>query len=159
MNSDEIARDTTPSPEMRADAVNCAKRSSQALTGVILIALGLIFLVDQMGWRWGLHLSFSRLWPILLIVAGIGTALTDKDGEVTVTRDADGRLQTSVQAKSRRRYGDGLFLVLVGVLMLLHVNHMLYLTQSWPLFVVAGGLSMIFGRRPRRERRPRGEGR
>jgi hypothetical protein len=105
-----------------------------------------------MGWQWGWHLSFSRLWPVMLIVAGLGIALTHQDAEVTVVRDAEGRPHTEVQPKGRRKYGDGLFLTLVGVLMLLHVNRWLYLSQSWPLFVVAAGLSMVFGRR-RRSRR------
>jgi hypothetical protein len=147
--------ETTPggtAPTMRADIETSGKRSSQALTGVILIVLGLIFLVDRMGWQCGWHLSFARLWPILLIVAGLGTALTRQDTEVTVSRDGDGAKHIEVRPTGRRRYGDGVFLMLVGVLLLLHVNHWLFLSQSWPLFVVAAGLSMIFGRR-RRSRR------
>lgn len=159
MNTDETIPNPTPSPELRADAIDRAKRSSQALTGVVLVVLGVLFLIDRMGWQWGLHLSFGHLWPILLIVAGIGTAMTDRETEVRVTRDVDGKPQTEVQVKSRRRLGDGLFLVLVGVLMLLHVNHKVSLTQSWPLFVVAGGLSILFGRSGCNGRRARREGR
>jgi cell wall-active antibiotic response 4TMS protein YvqF len=147
------------SPGMQGGVITEAKRSSQALTGVILIVLGLIFLVDRMGWQWGWYLSFGRLWPLLLIVAGIGTALTDRDTGTVLSRDAAGQPQTGAPPKSRRRYGDGFFLMLVGVLMLLHVNHVLYMSQSWPLFVVAGGLSMIFGRSRRGRRRSRWEGR
>lgn len=158
MDSNDTSAGGT-SPTMREDIVNSAKRSSQALTGVILIALGLIFLVDRMGWQWGWHLSFGRLWPVLLIVAGLGISLTHQDAEVTVVRDADGQPRTEVQPRGRRKYGDGLMLVLVGVIMLLHMNRVLMLSQSWPLFVVAGGLSMIFGRGPRRRRRSRWEGR
>jgi hypothetical protein len=156
--SETPAGGTTPAT--RTDVVDRAKRSSQVMTGVILIVLGLLFLVDRMGWQWGWHVSFARLWPILLIVAGLGTALTRREYDLTVQRDADGRTRTvELERSGRRRYGDGLFLVLVGVLMLAHVNHWLFLSQSWPLFVVAAGLSMIFGRGRRGRRRARREGR
>jgi hypothetical protein len=158
MTYNETSGNTSPAPP--GGVVKADKKSSHVMTGVFLIVLGCLFMVDRMGWQWGWHLSFSRLWPILLIVAGIGTALTDKDAVITTIYDAEGRPQTEVRPRSRRRYGDGFFLVLVGVLMLLHVNHQLYLSQSWPLFIVAGGLSMIFGRRgPRGARRLRREGR
>jgi hypothetical protein len=159
MDSKDTSFDAT-SPPPPDGSVYKDKRSSHVLTGVFLIALGCIFLVDRMGWQWGWHLSFGRLWPLLLVVAGIGTALTSRDADVTVIRDAEGRLQTEVQSRGRRRYSDGFFLVLVGVLMLLQVNHVLYLSQTWPLFVVVAGLSMIFGRGRRRHGwRSRREGR
>ena len=154
MDADETAGKSTTSPEMRAQIVSTGKRSSQVLTGVIMIVLGVIFLIDRMGWQWGWHASFARLWPILLIVAGIGIALTHRDTEVTVSQGPEGERSIEVRRTAQRKYGDGLFLVLVGVLMLLHVNHWLYLSQSWPLFVVAAGVSMVFGRRRiRRSRR------
>jgi hypothetical protein len=147
-------------PGMNADVVDHAKRSSQAMSGVILVVLGLLFLVDRMGWQWGWHVSFARLWPILLIVAGLGVALTQRESDLTVERDADGRTRTiELRRNGKRKYGDGLFLMLVGVLMLLHMNHWLSLSQSWPLFVVAAGLSMVFGRSRRGRRRARWEGR
>jgi len=157
------ARDTADNPPPTPPGVVTRdQRSQRVLTGVTLIVLGMIFLVDRMGWQWGWHLSFGRLWPVLLIVAGLGTAFTDRDVEVITTHDAEGRPQTSMRPAGRRRYGDGLFLVLVGVLMLLHVNHWMRLTDSWPLFVVAAGVSVMFGRgrgRGRGRRYRRWEGR
>ena len=145
--------ETTPS-SVRAGFVVSDRRWSSIVTGALLVVLGAIFLIDRVGWQWGWHLSFARLWPVLLIVAGIGTSLSHVDQVA-----APGGSETgATPVRRRRRYGDGVFLTLVGVLMLLHVNHWLRLQQSWPLFVVAAGLSMVFGG-GRRERRSRRDGR
>jgi hypothetical protein len=132
-------------------------RSSQILTGVLMVAVGLIFLSDRMDWAWGWHLSFSRLWPVLLIVFGVGRVIVRDDIDACGPAPAGEVGVETRPAKARYRLGDGFWLVLVGVLMLLHTNHVMRLDQSWPLFIVGGGLALMFGRR--RERTPRREGR
>jgi hypothetical protein len=90
--------------------------------GLVLITLGLLFLAERLnvgsGWR------VEHLWPVLLIVAGIGRMIVPR---------ADGHR------------GGGMWLALTGVLLLLHQTHVMPLERSWPLFIVGGGLSIIFG--------------
>jgi hypothetical protein len=132
-------------------------RSSQILMGVLMVAVGLIFLSDQMGWVLGWHLSFSRLWPLLLIVLGVGRVIVHDDVEVTgQALPGDAGVGTT-PTQRRYRLGDGFWLVLVGTLLLMHTNHVMRLDQSWPLFIVGGGLALILG--GRRSRKPRREGR
>jgi hypothetical protein len=132
----------------RPDVPTERNRSSQVTTGLLLIALGLLFFADRQGWAWGWHLSFARLWPVLLIVLGVSKVIVPVERKIT---DSSGQAGVTVR---RYRLGSGFWLVAVGVLMLLHVNHVLRLDQSWPLFIVAGGLSMMFGdnRKTRRRR-------
>jgi len=153
MDSPNAPRTDTTSPEMKA-MLERGRRSSQALTGVLLIVLGGLFLIDRMGDQWGWHLSFHHLWPVLLIVAGLGVMFSHQDSEIKATTAPDGTVLHD-QKVSGRRYGDGFFLTLVGVLMLAHMNRWMLLSQSWPLFIVAAGVSMIFGRGRGRRRMAR----
>jgi hypothetical protein len=106
-------------------------------TGVVLITLGLIFLADRQGYG-----HFGQWWPLLMIVGGLSTMIFSQ-------RDAaDGR-------ECRSRFS-GLWLVFVGVLFLLHQNNMLRINESWPLFIVAAGVGIMFGG-PRRRRRSSGD--
>ena len=109
------------------------KQRSQITTGVLMIALGLMFLGDRLDIV--PRLDFARLWPVLLIVIGLGNvAFPREDG----------------------RHGSGFWLILVGVLFLLDGYRVLAFRQSWPLFIVAGGVSILLGRRhgPAEEGRP-----
>ena len=102
------------------------KQRSQVLTGVVMMTLGLIFLAERMDIWPGLDLG--RLWPLLPIAIGLGRmALPGEEG---------------------RRSGrfDGVWLVFVGALFLLHNGHIMTLGQSWPLFIVAGGIAILFGK-------------
>jgi hypothetical protein len=85
----------------------------------------------------------------MLIVLGITRVIVSYDE--TVTDAASGMPGVRVR---RYRLGSGFWLVSVGVFLLLHVNHVLRVGQSWPLFIVLGGLSLMFGdnRRSRRRR-------
>jgi hypothetical protein len=141
----------TTTPQVQ-DPLRQAKRHSQAFAGVVMIVLGLLFLIDRMGWQWGWDISFSRLWPVLLIVAGLGIFFSHDNADVMTRREPDGTVFRDVR-RGRRRSADGLFVVLVGVLMLLHMNRWMTLSHSWPLFIVAGGLSMILSGRGRGSRR------
>jgi len=105
-----------------------AKPRSDISTGLVLIALGLVFLAMRQ------HLvspiDLSRMWPFVLIVLGFGRLLARSD---------DGR------------HWGGLTTILIGVIFLLHTYRILMLDQSWPLFIVVGGLSLVVGSLRRRQ--------
>jgi hypothetical protein len=96
--------------------------------GLLMIALGLMFLSAQLGIAPGLDMS--RLWPVILIVFGLS--------RVVFPDVEDGR--------ARNRFG-GFWLVFVGGIFLLNNFGVMTLGQSWPLFIVAGGVAILFGRR------------
>jgi len=102
------------------------RRVSQATTGILIIVVGLLMLAHQLH----LGLNFGRYWPVILIVMGLGRFMTVGD---------DGHRQ------------NGGWLLLVGGLLLLNNLRILGLGDSWPLFIVAAGIGMMFGR----DRRPR----
>jgi O-antigen ligase len=106
------------------------RQASQVTWGLVLIALGLIFLGERQGIS--PRIDFARLWPVLLLVFGLTRFLTRQD---------DG-------------HGSGVWMIFLGVLFLLDNYRVLTLNQSWPLFIVAGGLSILFGRRHRDGRTP-----
>jgi hypothetical protein len=99
-----------------------AKTRSDLGTGLFLIALGLIFLAMRQ------HLlspiDLSRMWPFVLIVLGFGRLMA--------------------RAEDGRHWG-GLTTILIGVIFLLHTYRIFTLDQSWPLFIVVGGLSIVVG--------------
>jgi hypothetical protein len=103
-----------------------SKQVSQATTGLIIVVVGLVLL----GGQFRMGLDFGRLWPLVLIVIGIGRFLT-------TTPDG--------------RRGNGAWLLFIGVLFLLNNFRILGLGDSWPLFIVAAGLSIMFGRRGERK--------
>lgn len=107
-----------------------SKQMSQATTGLIVIVIGLLLLGRQLH----LGLDLGRMWPLILIVLGLSKFMTV---------DADGHR------------GNGAWLLLIGGLFLLNNYRILGLGDSWPVFIIAGGLAMIFGRdRERRSRMP-----
>jgi hypothetical protein len=103
--------------------------------GVILITLGAIFFADRLGWEfaWGWHPSIARLWPVILIAIGLSRMVST---EAQCTR----------RGRSRP-FGGGGWILVMGILFLLDQNRWLSFSKSWPLMIVAGGLSMIFERR------------
>ena len=104
-----------------------SKQRSQVLTGAVLIAIGLLFFAGQLDPDWRYALRLGRLWPVLLLVLGAG------------------RLALPDDEKGEKR-SSGAWLLFIGALFLLHNYHVMRLTQSWPLFVVAGGVSIMFSR-------------
>ncbi len=105
-------------------------------TGVVLITVGLLFMADRQGYA-----SFSRLWPMILIVLGAVTLLFPKSScDVGVVAGRRGSAR-----RERSRVSGGLWMLFVGVLLLANQNHWMAFSQSWPLFIVAGGLALIFG--------------
>jgi cell wall-active antibiotic response 4TMS protein YvqF len=105
----------------RSEIVRGRRRSDIAV-GVLLVALGLIFL----GYRLEIvpELDAQRLWPIVLLAIGIGRFAVPRP---------DGRR--------------GLWLIFLGGIFLLHNYRLFMLRDSWPLFIVMGGLSLVLGHR------------
>ena len=97
------------------------KQSSLSM-GVLFIAIGIILLAQQL--RIG-GLDLGRLWPIVLIVIGAG------------------QLSAPVEPGQGRR---GFGFLTIGTVMLLHTTGVLRLGDSWPLFIVAFGISMLMSR-------------
>jgi hypothetical protein len=102
-------------------------------TGILLITLGAIFLID----RSSLHLGFGNLWPLLLIVGGASKMFF---------RDVSMRIGVVAGRRGCRRESrwSGMWLIVVGGNFLLDQNHLYSIHQTWPLFIVAAGLGIIF---------------
>ena len=98
-----------------------SKQASHFTFGLLLIAVGLVLLSGQLdlGWRAGLR----HLWPVVFLVLGAGHLLNSEASD---------------------RVGKGLWFLCIGGVLLLHSYDILSLRQSWPLFIVAGGVSMMF---------------
>ncbi len=101
-----------------------ADHRSQLGTGLALMTVGLLLFASRQHLIGPLHLS--RLWPVILIVLGFGRFMAKTE---------DGK------------HRGGLWLIMIGGIFLLNNYHVLMLDQSWPLFIVALGLSLMFGRR------------
>src|SRR4029079_12048156 len=71
------------------------------------------------------HLDLHRLWPMFLVIIGFAKVLTPSE---------------------EGRSGGGAWMIFLGVLFLLHTYDIFRLRDSWPLFIVAGGVSILFGR-------------
>jgi len=94
------------------------------VTGMLLIVLGVLLLVGRLDLidSWHMH----GLWPLLLIALGIGRFWS---------------------RPNERRRGAGLGLAFVGVIFLLDTQGVMSLEDSWPLFIVGAGLSVLAGAR------------
>lgn len=90
------------------------------MTGVVLVAVGLLFLASNFDSL--PDVDFGRLWPLILVVIGVGKLVSP--GE-------DGR------------WG-GVSLILMAGIFLAHNYRVLRLHDSWPLFIVLVGLSILF---------------
>src|SRR6185312_14886545 len=104
-------------------------------------------------------------WPVLPGSAGLRVALalaSDVRSHVAgaahhrgLSRFLDGsRTRTVTITKSdgtrvvhqRDRSAGGVWMLIIGVMFLLHQNGWLTLDQSWPLFIMAGGAAILLGR-------------
>jgi len=107
-------------------------RDPQPPTGRLLLGLGLMLLgaallLEHLGVV-GFELVRS-VWPLLLVAAGLWKLL---------------------QPGCR---GTGLWLLAAGALLLLHVEQVVSLHRSWPVFVVTAGAAMIVEALDRRRQR------
>jgi hypothetical protein len=101
-------------------------QGSQVIAGVLLITLGLIFLGQRLELVSGLDIS--RLWPLILLVIGAGKFFGPR---------AEGQPRS------------GMWLMFLGALFLAHTSRLMTIDRSWPLFIVAGGVSILLGSRNR----------
>jgi Domain of unknown function (DUF5668) len=95
------------------------RSSNQAVVGVVMIVIGVLFMLDnfdilRVGAVW-------QFWPVILIAMGIGKTLDRRP--------------------SRRH--SGAWLVMVGTWLQLNVLGILDWGESWPLLIVAVGISMV----------------
>jgi len=97
-----------------------SKQASHLTMGLVVVVIGLIMLAGQLDW----NLHFGRLWPLILIVIGVGKLLS--------------RAEDSVPS--------GVMFLFLGGIFLLHTFRIFTLSHSWPLFIVMAGLSMILPR-------------
>jgi len=104
---------------------------SGVVIGLMIAGLGLVLFLDQtelFGWR-----STWSLWPFLIIGVGLARFATPKP---------DGARE-------------GLWLVFIGVWLLLNEMQVLRFRDSWPLLLVALGVSTMW-KAVARPRRPDG---
>jgi hypothetical protein len=96
----------------------------QLMFGLIVVSIGLMLFASQLDLGWSFHMS--RLWPGVFLVLALGAF---------VGSDPDG-------------WRGGVWFLFLGAIFLMHTFHVLRLTDSWPLFVVAGGVSLMFPKGP-----------
>ncbi len=106
-----------------------SKQASQATTGLVVVAIGLMMLAGQFDstWAW----DFGRMWPIIFVVIGSGKLLSSE------TRSS------------------GLWFLALGGIFFLHTYRVLPLGRSWPLFIVLAGISMMFPKATSAEKKVR----
>jgi LiaF transmembrane domain len=105
------------------------KQASSFTTGLLLVVIGLVLLSTQLHW-FG-PLSMATLWPLVLFVMGIGHM---------------------ARAESEHRWRAGLWWFFLGTIFLLHTTRTLMLHDSWPLFIVWIGISILVGKNCEPER-------
>jgi len=94
----------------------------QMIWGLVLVVVGLVFLLDQMDI---LDVrSLWHYWPLLVVVSGINQ---------------------TIGYPSAREFRNGLWTVFIGLWLFAVFEHLLGLTfrNSWPLFILMGGLQMV----------------
>lgn len=97
------------------------RQISQITTGAMVVVIGLVML----GAQFRVGLDFGKLWPVIFLVLGLSRFF-------------------SVDDEGHR--GNGTWFLLLGVLFLLNNFRIVGLRDTWPMFVIVGGLMMIFGR-------------
>jgi predicted membrane protein len=101
------------------------RMSFQVILGLIIISLGVIYTLDNLGIIYAD--SFIRFWPLLIVLYG---------------------LSKMVQSEAVPQKLWGAFWVLVGGLWLLDKLNVIYFSvwDLWPLILVVMGVSLIWGR-------------
>jgi hypothetical protein len=103
------------------EAVMKDERDSQILAGIVVLAVGLVLLVQQLVPSHPFEIG--RLWPIVIIVVGAKKIIDD-------WRNA-GRVA-----------GGGVSLIAVGTILLLLTQGIMTIAQSWPLFIIGQGIGL-----------------
>lgn len=94
----------------------------QLMWGLVLICVGAAIFVDQMGWAD--VRSLWHYWPLLLVVIGVNKMI----GYPTA-----------------RDFSSGLWMMFMGIWLFAVFENLFGLTfrNSWPIFIIASGVSMI----------------
>lgn len=110
-------------------------RRKDVVSGVLLVLIGLVFLASNLGTI--PDVNFARLWPVILVVIGAGRILSPSPDE--------------------NRWS-GMVLIFIAGIFLAHNYDVVRLADSWPLFIVGAGLSVLLNasscRTNRNERKP-----
>jgi hypothetical protein len=110
--------------------------------GLILLALGTAMLLDTTG---TVDIRFGRMIAPLVLIAIGSTMVLDRSAVVAGYR---GACVVPMGRRLHRRRGgatSGLWLIGVGAWMLVAQNHLFGLSfhNSWPLFIVLGGIISV----------------
>jgi hypothetical protein len=108
------------------DETQPAVHVRRVLVGTGMMAFGALWILGRLGW-----LDFDLFWrlaPLWLVALGV--------------------MRVAVPPHERR----GGWLILVGLLLLGESLNILPMSESWPVFVIAGGASLLMA-----ERRGRGQ--
>lgn len=98
------------------------QRSNNYITGIVLILLGVLFLIQQFTDFFSIGFIFQLLWPSLFILGGILAIVNDP-----------------------RRPFWGIILTMVGLTILTGIVFDFNVWNLWPIFLVAAGIRIIFG--------------
>lgn len=101
-------------------------RRKDVLTGLLLIGIGLIFLASNMGAM--PEINMARQWPLILVAIGV----------------------IKILAPGEDSRWDGVSLILIAGIFLAHNYRVMRIHDSWPLFIVVAGLTVMFGNRQRK---------
>ena len=106
-----------------------------------LIVLGLIFLVGDNGFFHFFHRPV--FWPILLIGVGVWIFVHKM---ICTGHGLENDGSAYYQWRFARALSCSFWVILTGVIWLLDVLGILYWGRSWPLFVIAAGVMLLFKR-------------
>jgi hypothetical protein len=95
------------------------RQASQVTTGLVIIAIGLIMFAGQTDFG-SIHLG--KHWPVIFLILGVGKLL------------------------GRAGLANALWMFFLGGIFYMHTYRLMSLRESWPLFIVAGGLSFMLCR-------------
>jgi hypothetical protein len=100
------------------------ERRGQVVAGATFVIVGVLLASRQiLHWH---ELEFDQIWPIIVIAVGV-----HKTWMGVGRRDGTA--------------GWGISLMLNGTILLMHTEHILPISRSWPLFIVAHGIGMLLG--------------
>lgn len=132
---------------------NEAHRHLGLFWGIVITAIGVVFLLDQLEIVHAAYI-FDFFWPLILI--GFGVALIVKTMDIRMTNTPTPQPVTDDLSQARRTTINfwGPVLILIGVVWLLSNLTHFDAGRLWPLWVIAVGVWLLINKnRPRRHRR------
>jgi len=95
------------------------RRNNRAMAGIILIAAGALYLLNQLSFFFLPYWIFS--WPMIMIVIGL-----------------------AIGFRNNFRSGGWFFMVVIGGIFLLNYIPGVHAFYFWPVFLIAVGIRMLF---------------